>query len=57
MEAGLQVDHAYPFGPAELGPVAPGVVELVLVLVRPLVDGHDVLADAIGLAGLLSRDE
>lgn len=54
VESRLEIDHAHPMGPTQLGSVSSGVVELVLVFVRLLVDRYYVLAYAIGLTGLLA---
>ena len=48
----LEVYHADPFGVPQLCTVAPSVVQLIVVLVSLLIDGHNVLADPIRLSRL-----
>ena len=57
VETGLEVYHRDPFGSAQPGAVAPGIIELVLVFLRSLIYGDDVLAYPEGLPGLLARDQ
>ena len=54
---GLKVYHADPFGAAQIRMIAPGIIQLIVVLVRSLVDGYNVLADPIGLPRLNPRDQ
>ena len=51
----LQVDHTYPLGSSKLRPVSPGVIQLVLVFIGLLIDGHYILAYPVRLTGLLAR--
>ena len=48
----LEVYHADPFGTAKIRAIMPRIVQLIVVLVRSLVDGYNVLADPIGLSRL-----
>ena len=48
----LEVYHADPLGASQLCVVAPSIVQLIVVLVRLLIDGYNVLADPIGLSRL-----
>ena len=52
---GLEVYHADPLGVPLLCMVAPSVVKLIVVLVCMLVNGHNILADPVGLSGLHTR--
>ena len=54
---GLKVYHADPFGAAQMRAIAPRIIQLIVVLVRSLVDGYNVLADPIGLSRLHPRDQ
>ena len=54
---GLEVYHADPFGAAQIRAIAPRIIQLIVVLVRSLVDGYNVLADPIGLSRLHPRDQ
>ena len=54
---GLEVYHADPPSAAEIRAVAPRIVQLIVVLVRLLIDGYNVLADPIGLSRLHPRDQ
>ena len=56
VEAGFQVQHAYPLCPSKLGPVPPRIVELILILGRPFVNRDNVLAYTVGLPRLDPRD-
>ena len=53
----LEVYHADPFGTAQIRAIAPRVVQQIVVLVRSLIDGYNVLADPIGLSRLHPRDQ
>ena len=57
VEAGLEVYHADPLSAPQLGAVAPCVVQLIVVLVSFLVDGHNILAHPVGLARLNPRHQ
>ena len=54
---GLKVYHADPFGTAQIRAIASCIIQLIVVLVRSLVDGYNVLADPIGLPRLNPRDQ
>ena len=54
---GLEVYHADPFGTAQIRTVTPRIVQLIVVLMRSLIDGYNVLADPIGLSRLHPRDQ
>ena len=54
---GLKVYHADPFGAAQIRAIAPRIIQLIVVLVRSLIDGYNVLADPIGLSRLHPRDQ
>ena len=54
---GLEVYHADPFGTAQIRAIAPRIIQLIVVLVRSLIDGYNVLADPIGLSRLHPRDQ
>ena len=54
---GLKVYHADPLSAAEIRTVTPHIVQLIVVLVRLLINGYNVLADPIGLARLHPRDQ
>jgi hypothetical protein len=54
VESSFQVNHANPSCPPQLCLVPARVVQLVLILVGALVDRHNILADSVRLAGLLS---
>ena len=54
---GLKVYHADPFGTAQIRVIAPRIIQLIVVLVRSLIDGYNILADPIGLSGLHPRDQ
>ena len=54
---GLEVYHADPFGAAQIRAIVPRIIQLIVVLVRSLVDGYNVLADPIGLSRLHPRDQ
>ena len=53
----LEVYHADPVGTAEIRVVMLRIIQLIVVLVRLLVDRYDVLADPIGLSRLHPRDQ
>ena len=48
----LEVYHADPLGTAEIRAVTPRIIQFIVVLVGPLIDGYDVLANPIGLSRL-----
>ena len=52
---GLEVYHADPLGMAKIRAVIPRIIQLIVVLVCPLIDGYDVLANPIGLSRLHPR--
>ena len=54
---GLEVYHADPLGMAEICAVTLRIIQLIVVLVRLLIGGYDVLADPIGLSRLHPRDQ
>ena len=54
---GLEVYHADPLGTAEIRAVDLRIVQLIVVLIRSLIDGYNVLADPIGLSRLHPRDQ
>ena len=54
---GLEVYHADPFGTAQIRAIAPRIIQLIVVLVRLLIDGYNVLADPIGLSRLHPWDQ
>ena len=54
---GLEIYHADPLGAAEIRAVTPRIVQLIVVLVCPLIDGYNVLANPIGLSRLHPRDQ
>ena len=54
---GLKVYHADPLSTAELHAVTPRIIQLIVVLVRLLINGYNVLADPIGLSRLHPRDQ
>ena len=54
---GLEVYHADPLGAAEIRAVTMRIIQLIVVLVRSLIDGYNVLADPIGLSRLHPRDQ
>ena len=54
---GLEVYHADLFGAAKIRIVSPRIIQLIVVLVHLLIDGHNVLADPIGLSRLHPRDQ
>ena len=54
---GLQVYHADPLGVAGICMVAPRIVQLIVVLIRSLIDGYNVLAEPIGLSRLHPQDQ
>ena len=54
---GLEVYHADPFGTAQIRAITLCIVQRIVVLVRPLIDGYNVLADPIGLSRLHPRDQ
>ena len=54
---GLEVYHADPLGAAKIRVVAPRIVQLIVVLIRLLIDGYNVLADLIGLSRLHPWDQ
>ena len=54
---GLEVYHADPFGTAQIRAIAPRIIQLIVLLVRLLIDGYNVLADPIGLSRLHPRDQ
>ena len=54
---GLEVYHADPLGAAEIRVVTLRIIQLIVVLVRLLIDGYNVLADPIGLSRLHPRDQ
>ena len=54
---GLKVYHADPLSTAALRAVMPRIVQLIVVLVRSLINGYNVLADPIGLSRLHPRDQ
>ena len=54
---GLEVYHADPFGVAKIHSIMLRIVQLIVVLVRSLIDGYNVLADPIGLSRLHPRDQ
>ena len=54
---GLEVYHADPFGTAKIRAIMPRIVQLIVVLIRSLVDGYNVLADPIGLSRLHPWDQ
>ena len=56
VEASFQVQHANPLRPSKLGPVPPGIIELILILGRPFIYRDDVLTYSVGLPGLDPRD-
>ena len=51
----LEVYHADPLGAAQLHAVALSIVQLIVVLIRLLVNGYNVLADPVGLSSLHPR--
>ena len=53
----LKVYHADPFGTAQIRAIALRIIQLIVVLVRSLIDGYNVLADPIGLSRLHPRDQ
>ena len=54
---GLEVYHADPLSAAEIRAITPRIIQLIVVLIRLLIDGYDVLADPIGLSRLHPRDQ
>ena len=52
---GLEVYHADLLGLPQLHAVALSVIQLIVALVHSLIDGHNVLADLVGLSRLHSR--
>ena len=56
MEAGFQIQHAYPLRPSKLGPVPPCIIELILILGHLFIYRDDVLTNSVGLPGLDPRD-
>ena len=54
---GLEVYHADPFGTAQICAIALRIIQRIVVLVRSLIDGYNVLADPIGLSRLHPRDQ
>ena len=54
---GLEIYHADPFGAAKICAIMLHIVQLIVVLVRSLIDGYNVLVDLIGLSRLHSRDQ
>ena len=54
---GLEVYHADPLGTAEIRAVTLRIVQMIVVLVRLLIDGYNVLADPIGLSRLHPWDQ
>ena len=57
MEAGFQVQHANPLCLPELSLVPPRIIELIIILGRPLVDWDNILTYSVGLPGLDTRDK
>ena len=53
----LKVYHADPLGAAEIRTVMSRIIQLIVVLVRLLIDGYNVLANPIGLSRLHPRDQ
>ena len=51
----LEVYHADPLAVPQLSTVAPSVIQLIIVLVHLLVEGHNVLADPVWLSRLHPR--
>ena len=49
---GLEVYHADPLSAAKIRAVMPRIIQLIVVLVRSLINGYDVLANPIGLSRL-----
>ena len=54
---GLEVYHTDLLGVAEICVVTLHIIQLIVVLIRLLIDGYNVLADPIGLSRLHSRDQ
>ena len=52
---GLEIYHADPLGTAEIRAITLRIVQLIVVLVCPLIDGYNVLANPIGLSRLHPR--
>ena len=54
---GLEVYHADPLGSAKIRVVASRIIQLIVVLIRLLIDGYNVVADPIWLSRLHPRDQ